>query len=277
MTTPAPTIVQERPAETEPAPGELERGWRYERASLPDGTETYRQVLLTPEDFLNPREGDVMPQRPFHAHAIRDLGSMLSTRYADDPIITVFQDLIVNWGIPGLPNPSPDIAIVPNVRDPHKDRGEFRVREEGTRPTLVIEIVSPKYRKQDREDKVSIYERAGVSELVILDHREQRDQFVDEALGYRLVNGRYRPIAPDENGFIRCETVGLRIGLENGRIVLIDVMTGQRLRTHEEEQAAREAAEARAEAEARARAEAEARLTALEAELQRLRGDAEKS
>ncbi|MBI3763713.1 MAG: Uma2 family endonuclease [Chloroflexi bacterium] len=275
MATPAPIAVQKQPSETELAPGEMERGWRYVRVTLPDGNETFRQVLLTPEDYLNPQEGDVMPQRPFHAQANRDLGSMLTTRYANDPVITVFQDLIMNWGIPGLPNPSPDTAVVPNVRDPQKDRGEFKVQEEGTRPTLVVEVVSPQYRKEDREDKVSIYERAGIPELVLLDHREQRGQFVDEALGYRLVNGRYRPIAPDENGFILCETVDLRIGLEHGRVVLVDVMTGQRLRTHEEEQAARQAAEARAEAEAAARAEAEARLAALEDELRRLRGDAE--
>lgn len=244
-----------------------ERGWRYVRVKLPDGREVSQTVPLTPADFLNPQEGDVMPQRPFHAQATRDLADMLQTRYAGSPAVTVFNDLIMDWGIAGLPNPSPDVSIVPEVRDPERERGgRFNVVLEGTRPALVIEVVSPQYRKEDREDKVAIYAKAGVREYVIFDHRTRRGQGIDEVLGYRLLENAYLPISPDEDGFIYCETVGLRMGLENGRVVLIDGETGARLPTHTE-------AVARAEAEAAARQQAEARLAELEAELERLRGE----
>jgi Uma2 family endonuclease len=274
-----------------------ERGWRYVRVKLPDGREVSQTVPLTPADFLNPQEGDVMPQRPFHAQATRDLADMLQTRYAGNPAVTVFNDLIMDWGIPGLPNPSPDVSIVPNVREPERERdGRFNVQKEGTRPILVIEVVSPQYRKEDREDKVAIYAKAGVHEYVIFDHRTRRGQGIDEALGYRLLENAYLPISPDEDGFVYCETVGLRMGLENGRVALIDGETGERLPTHTEavaraeaetaraeteaaraetEAARAETEAARAEAEAAARKEAEARLAALEAELQRLRGSGE--
>lgn len=41
--------------------------------------------------------------------------------------------------------------------------------EEDTKPILIVEVVSPDYRKQDLIDKVEIYESAGVQEYVILE------------------------------------------------------------------------------------------------------------
>ncbi len=253
-----------------------ERGWRYVRVTLPDGREVSQTVPLTPADFLNPQEGDVMPQRPFHAQATRDLADMLQTRYAGNPAVTVFNDLIMDWDIPGLPNPSPDVSVVPDVREPERERGgRFNVQLEGTRPVLALEVVSPHYRKEDREDKVAIYAKAGIREYVIFDHRTRRGQGIDEVLGYRLLENAYLPMSPDEDGFVYCETVGLRMGLDNGRVVLIDGETGARLPTHTEAVARADAEAARAETETAARKEAEARLAILEAELERLRGSGE--
>jgi hypothetical protein len=98
---------------------------------------------------------------------------------------------------------------------------------------------------------------------------------------YRLVQGRYRLQTPDEDGLLFCQTVDLRVGLdEEGKLFLEEGETGERLRTPEEESEARKAAEAQAKAEAaRADAEAsraktaEARLAEMEAELRRLRGE----
>lgn len=245
-----------------------ERGWRYKRVALPDGREVSYMVPLTSEDFLNPQEGDVMPQAVRHERITRELTDMLTARYLNSDI-SVFHDCIMNWGIAGLANPSPDVSIVPNVRDVQAIQGEgvFFVKQEGTKPILVIEVVSPRYRKEDRENKVEIYERAGVLEYVIFDFYTRRGREQGEVLMYRLVDGRYRLQTPDEDGLYYCQTVDLRIGLEEGeRLVLEDGETGERLRTSLEEIKAREAAEARAEA-------AEARLAELEAELRRLRGE----
>ena len=231
-----------------------------------------------------------MPQAPFHAQVIRDLVNMLQTYFRHRSDITIFQDLIMNWGIPGLPNPSPDVSVVPDVRDPDAVlyAGRFDVLAEGTRPVLVIEVVSPHYRVEDRQDKVEIYEQAGVLEYLIIDRVRRRNQIVNEVLGYRLVRGIYRPILADEDGFIYCQTVGLRFGLEEAQVVAEDVATGQRLYTLEDEVFIREAAESRAdeaesraqqlaaqvEAEAQKRLTLEARLAELEAALRRGQGDA---
>jgi hypothetical protein len=175
-------------------------------------------------------------------------------------------DLVIHWTPYRLPNSAPDVCVIPNVRDPDRRRGAFDVAEEDTQPILAIEVVSQHYRKEDRVDKVRRYEQAQVAEYVIFDRRWERGRYVDEVIGYRLDDGRYRPLLPNEDGVILCETVGLWLGLENGRPVIVDMDTGDRLLTSQE-------LEERAEAEARARAEAEARVATLEAELRRLRGE----
>jgi len=252
------------PAAIHPPADSLERGYRWRSVPQPDGSELSVQVPLTAADFLNPQEGDVMPESTFHEAATTDLRDMLRLRYAADPTTAVFHDLIVRWGISDLPDPAPDIAVVPNVGDRDKNRSVFHVLEEGTRPVLIVEVGSPHYRKQDLIDKVDIYETAGVQEYIILEQREQRGQMVDLITGYRLVEGRYRPILLEDDGRMRLRTVGLYIGLQAGKVVLEDVTTGERLRSAEE-------AEQRAQAEASARAELEAKLQGLEAELARFR------
>jgi hypothetical protein len=119
--------------------------------------------------------------------------------------------------------------VVFGVQNKEQIRTDFLVTEEGTRPSLVVEVVSPRYRKEDREIKVRQYARAGVQEYIIFDRRRQRGQILDEVLGYRLVDNIYVPITPDEEGRILCETVGLYVGLHDGEVVVVDAQTQERL------------------------------------------------
>jgi len=73
------------------------------------------------------------------------------------------------------------------------------------------------------------YEQASIGEYVIIDRRSLRGQVIDEVLGYRLVAERYLPIIPDDDGRIPCETIGLWISMQDGRLVLEDMETGERL------------------------------------------------
>lgn len=244
---------------------EAERGWRYVRRVLPDGQEIWDVVLLTEADILDPQEGDVMPQRPEHERATRDLISMLEAHYRQDPTYTVFHDLIMDWGIPGLQRPSPDLAVVPGVRDPHAIVGTFEVQKEGTRPVLVIEVISPGYMDTDinPQKKVRIYAAAGVQEYIILDPGGYTGTPV---VGYRLGRGRrYRPVRLDADGLVTCTSIGIRVGLDGEQVILIDAASGARLLTHKEQADRAEAAETRAAAEAQVRAEAETRAAAAEA------------
>ncbi|UBF27569.1 Uma2 family endonuclease [Kovacikia minuta CCNUW1] len=248
-----------------------ERGWRVETIVQPDGTAIDTRVPLTPEEFLHPKESYHLPNSTFHDDVAGAAKDMLTRRYADEPTTAVYRDLIFRWGIPGLGDHCPDTCVVFGVRNKEQVRTEFVVLEEGVRPSLVIEVVSPYYRKQDREIKVKEYAQAGVQEYVIFDRRKQRGQMIEEVLGYRLVEGQYLPITPDEEGRILSETVGLLIGLQDSQVVMLDSQTGERLLTSLELEQRASQAEARAsQAEARA-SQAEERAARL-AEMLRSQG-----
>jgi Uma2 family endonuclease len=250
-------------------------GWRYLTKTLPGGQTIEYQVALTAEDLLHPQEDDQVPQRIIHAQCSIDIFDMLKNHYHDDPTAGVFYDLIIEWGIPNLAEPSPDIVVIPNLKkkiDPHV--GRFKVKEEGTRPNLVIEIVSPSTGSSDYRDKVDIYEQAGVKEYILIDPHSKRANPYFEIKGYRLDGQRYRLVKPDETGCLLSETTQVWFCLvDNAQgIQLKDAKTGRWLLNASGEHEARIEAEAdakqaniRAEKEMKARQQAE--IKAKEAEI----------
>jgi hypothetical protein len=89
---------------------------------------------------------------------------------------------------------------------------------------------------------VKEYAQALVQEYIIIDRRTQRGQTIEEVLGYRLADGQYLPLLPDDEGRILSETVGVWIGLQDNQVTITDATTGERLLTSLElEQRASEA------------------------------------
>ena len=233
-------------------------GWRYVTRRLPTGDDVYDQIPLTTDDLLNPQEGDQVPQRNEHFQPIVDLVASLKTYYANDPTMGVFGDLIMDWGIPGLAKPAPDITLIPNVKQKDAARGTFKVVQEGTRPCVVMEVMSPGHSGDDT-DKVTIYERAGIAEYFLIKPHLERELPYYSLRGFRLVKGVYREI-PRKTGRLLSRSLQLWLELaDQGRQVrLTEVATGRRLLTQIETEEARVAAEALAQAEAAARAVSEA-------------------
>jgi hypothetical protein len=67
------------------------------------------------------------------------------------------------------------------------------------------------------------YEIARVQDYIILDRRKQRGEYIDEVIGYRLdEEGQYLPLIPDEQGRVLCQSVGLWMGLQDGKVVMVD-------------------------------------------------------
>ena len=197
-----------------------ECGWRIEVVTQKDGTTTEVQVPLTASEFLHPQEGYRLPNSTFHDDVAGGAKDMLTRRYAGNPSIAVFRDLLIEWDIADLADHCPDTFVAFGLQN-KQNRNKFIVAEEGVRPAFIIEVVSPRYRKVDRETKVVEYARAKVQEYVVIDRRTYRRQVSDEVLGYRLVGGYYQPITPDEEGRVLCETVGLWISLPDGRLVKV--------------------------------------------------------
>lgn len=275
-----------------PAPEVLPYGWRYELRKRRDGTEYYHEILLTEEDLLDPQEGDRKMQKTTHARCTVEIFDRLDNYYAEDPTTGVFFDLKMEWGIPGLKNPAPDISVIPNVRDKEADLGSFKVKEQGTRPTLVIEVASPHYRGDDTV-KVKLYCQAGVKEYLIInphDGNQHRKNY--RIKGYRLVGQKYEPMKPDSEGRFWSESTGLFFGVSaDKQEVILTTAKGEKLLTAREERQVRataqqqvqtqvlqrQAAEERAQIEAQARLDAETKLQALEARLQELEAKSKKS
>jgi Uma2 family endonuclease len=267
-------------------PDPFRYGSRWRRVRLANGEVTDQEIPLTPDDLLDPELGDEVTQSKPHAKAVTTLNELLERHFDDDPDVQVLFDMKIFWGLPGLPNPSPDIAVVRGARE-DEGRSTFDVVEEGVLPCLILEVVSysdAEMYRNDHEKKVELYQRVGIPEYLIVD-----PSFSSEAplllTGYRLASdGRYRRIEPDSSGRLHSETTSLFFApSEDGRTVRVgDAETGEWLLTAREEKTARireskarKAAEKRADRETEQRKAAEAELAHLRAELERLKEIAE--
>ena len=225
------------PADLEPdfsAPGvdPFRYGWRWQRVRLPSGEVTEQRIPLTADDLLDPQLGDEVTQSGPHGQWFVRLGYLLQQYYESYEDILVCLDMKMIWGIPGLPGPSPDIAIVQGIRDKAAERSSFDVLKEGVRPCLILELVSSldnAVRANDYEKKVDIYARAGIPEYFILDPPTLATKGRLLLTAYRLgLNGRYRPIEPDSTGRLLSATTGLLFGVEEDQTLLIlDSKTGE--------------------------------------------------
>ncbi len=257
-------------------------GWRIRRVRLPSGEETEQEIPLTPEDLLDPQLGDVVVQGGKHYWNSSRLADLLDRHFASRDDVYVAGDMKMLWGIPKLKEPAPDVAVIFGVRDKHADRDSFDCVKEGTRPSLVIEVVSSKdaeVRRNDYEKKVRIYERAEIPEYILVDPPGPVTKNRYLLTGYRLgADRKYRPIEPDSMGFLRSETTKLLFKVEEDGldVHVIDAATGERLlESPEVEEAWKAEIAARNAAEERAR-QAEERAAAAEAELARLRAELKK-
>lgn len=246
-----------------------EGGWRVVTHQNPDGTIVYTRIPLTSEEFLHPTEDCHLPNSTFHDDVAGQAKDILTRRYANDLTTGVFRDLLIQWDIAGQGDHCPDTFVAFGIGNKEQNRTKFIVANEGVRPAFVLEVVSPHYRKEDRETKVIEYARTRVQEYVIIDRRLQRGQIIDEVLGYRLVEGLYQPIAPDDEGRIRCDTIGLLLSLQDGRLVIEDADTDERLLSSVELEAAKESAERQAAEMAAAKESAERQVAEMAALLAR--------
>ncbi|MCP4660556.1 MAG: Uma2 family endonuclease [bacterium] len=256
-------------------------GSRLVRVPTADGDTRLEETPLTRDDLLDPQEGDIMTHGTLHGLIIRHVADMLD-RFFNAEDVAVFDDVKMLWGIPGLSEVAPDISVIRDIRDKYRERSSFSVVEEGVRPCLVIEVISPRSVEIDLTDKVEIYRRAKIPEYLAINILKTPV----ELTGHRL-NRRTRRYHRSPRGSWLSQTTGLRFspGTKPLEVVLENTVTGERLLTSFEEETARKAAEQRAAAaeqraaaaeqraaaaEQRAAAEAAARK-ALEAELRRLR------
>lgn len=150
---------------------------------------------------------------------------------------------------------SPDRSVAPDVFavldcNPRRRR-IYKIWEEGKSPDFVLETTSRKTRREDLGKKKRIYAKLRVGEYFLYD---PLGEWLKPALqGFRLVNGKYVRITPDENGRL-VSKLGIAFALDNGELVVFDAATGERLKPAEERAA-----------------EMQSKMAKLEQELKRLR------
>ena len=270
--------------------------------------EKLKQIPLTLEDVLHPQEGDHIPQNPVHQADIRYLSCVCAEREPRLDNGLVLTDCIVDWGIPGLGNHCPDISVFEKLKErPAQSLGIFRVRAFGrTLPARRGNRLAG-HAQNDVEHKLVEYHQAKVALYVIVDQKKAGGP--RELLAFGRKSTGYVKKKLDRRGRILVKQLGIRIGLQNNRVVCFDAETDhelgdyvqivQALQAAEQarqnaEQARQNAEQARQNAEERASEEAQARRAAelarqnaeeafrasesrvqeLEAELRRSRGRA---
>ena len=254
------------------APREIEDPFRYGSrwvyVKTGKGKEELREVPLTLEDLFDPQEGDYVPHSTVHGDLVSASKEMIrqAFRRRGRTDVLVCDDVKMLWKDPSLAQIAPDVAVIPGIADPERYRPVFDEAKEGTGPVFVLEVVSKATRSFDSGDKPTIYRRARVEECFILDPLKSPWELVGRRLAPRT--GRYRKIRPDREGRVRSQTLGLDFAIapEGDRLILVDVATGEPLRTLGESESAREAAESAREA-------AEAKNRELAQEIERLRAE----
>jgi hypothetical protein len=147
-------------------------------------------------------------------------------------------------------------------------------------PLCAIEVISPGSRDADTHGKRLFYAVLGIQEYLLLDVEDDDERLLPQ-IGvslWRMENGVQLPVAPDAEGFLVLESIGVRLRADGRKLVARVAASGEPLLTSPElvaalesaEQARQQAEQARQQAERRAADEASARQQA-EDELARLR------
>jgi Uma2 family endonuclease len=266
------TVVGPQPT---PTPVDLEDpwryGWRYVRREGPDGQIKMEREPLRQEDLLYPQEDDFIVNNPLHDEICTYLRGALFQHLAGRPGAVLLHDCRVDWGVAGVQPLGPDFSIFDNVHSQwDKSQGTFQVAALGARPLLVVEVTSPTTRDVDLDEKVDLYFRANIPFYAIVDPRPHAEGGREVRLiGHRLDPGNrqgYFRARLDDRSRLWLETIGLWLAAEGEHVACFNE-GGKRLIDLPEALQANEVLAIRAET-------AEARVKDLEAELQRLRGEA---
>jgi Uma2 family endonuclease len=143
---------------------------------------------------------------------------------------------------------APDVFVV--IGAANHQRRTYKVWEEDNRvPSFVLEITSKTTRSKDQGAKKGIYAYLGVAEYYQYD--PTGDYLTPPLQGLQLVEGSYTAVStitqPDGTIVLPSPALGLELHLRGQALRFYDPLAQIYLLTHEEEAAARQAAEQKAE------------------------------
>lgn len=203
-------------------------------------------------EYLPESDGKPMAETDTHRDQMIALLDALAEHFRDDPRVYVSGNVFLYYldETGERQSVSPDIMVVRGIEK--KLRRYYKLEAEGKAPDLVIELMSTSTKVEDLGNKRVIYASMGVREYFLFD--PTGEALNGQLRGFRLENGDFMPMM---GARLHSEVLGLDLILENGRLRLQNSKTGERLRTHQEAEADRRAAEAKASRELKARQAAE--------------------
>jgi len=220
---------------------------------------------------IYPEEDGKVSESDKHYTQAMDLIQVLRGFFKPDPSVFVGGNLFVYYR-EGDPKQcfSPDVLVARGVRPrPRKERGSYRVWEEGALPAVILELTSGSTRREDTMRKPDLYAGLGVPEYYLFD---PLGEFLRPRLqGYHLnAAGRYERLTGDE---FDSPALGLRLVVREDWLRLWNPATGTLLPTPGEWRAALNASEAAHVVTEAALAASEAARLAEQAEIARLRAE----
>jgi Uma2 family endonuclease len=175
---------------------------------------------------------------------------------------------------------APDALIAPGVEQALDESLHKYDLDQESVPLCAIEVISPGSREADLHGKRLFYAGLGIQEYLLLDVEDDDERLLPQ-IGvslWRLDNGIQLPVAPDDEGFLTLECIGVRLRADGRKLGARVAASGEPLLTSTElvaaletAEQARQQAEQHAAAEAAARQQAEDELAQLREELARLR------
>ncbi len=185
-------------------------------------------------------EEESMPAGPVHNDYLHTIAEMLRPHLARLGLLLLIDVFLGYRKVNGAKNRiAPDGIIIPcapsNVLTTLELKGGYDLDHYPVPPCL-IEVISPSSFEKDLDTQYHLYERLGVFEYVVFNVVNKRGYALEqiEVFLWRLEQGRYVEVSPDEAVFLPVQSMQVRIRANGQRIVMLDMETGERLLTNTE-------------------------------------------
>lgn len=214
-------------------------------------------ILTDGEVFYPETDGEPMAETDKHRDLILELIETLKRYFSAEKDVYVTGNIMFYY-LEGVPEEvvSPDVMVVFGVKK--ERRRTYKLWEEQSPPSVIIEIASRGTFKKDRTEKRELYESLEVKEYFIFN--PEYPKTLPSLIAYRLSGGEFQPLKI-ENGRVFSEILNLELFDTGNWLRFFDVEQNKLVPT---------SSELIKEAENRAQ-KAEIEVEKLKAELARLK------